>query len=178
MFGGREAGASTSDLWKFVGGEWIAPTLGADGPSAREDVGGAYLEHMGELLVFGGRDFSSDTYNHETWVMGCHPVPVSVDPWVLGAASEIRTIRVSPNPFSRETVLRYRLERAGLVRLHVFDPSGRRVAALVDGSRAAGPHDVVWSGRDQKGRRLPPGVYFYRLQVHDRIESGRMVHLR
>ena len=69
-----------------------------------------------------------------------------------------------PNPFDRSTKIRYGLKEAGPVQLEIFDASGRRVRTLVDATQPAGAFDVSWDGRDDAGREVSPGVYFYRVQ--------------
>jgi len=47
----------------------------------------------------------------------------------------------------------------------IFDPAGREVVVLVEGDRVAGFRTVRWDGRDARGRSMPAGVYFLRLQA-------------
>jgi glucose dehydrogenase len=42
---------------------------------------------------------------------------------------------------------------------------GRLVATLLDEQRAAGLHEVVWTGRDDAGRTVASGIYLYRIQA-------------
>jgi flagellar hook assembly protein FlgD len=56
--------------------------------------------------------------------------------------------------------------------------AGRRVRALLDGQRAAGLHQAAWDGRDDAGRAVASGVYFYRLQAAGRVETRRMLLLK
>ena len=70
-----------------------------------------------------------------------------------------------PNPFNPRTVLEFSLDRAGAVRLQVFDMRGRLVRTLVDERRTAGRQQVIWDGRDQAGRPVSSGQYFARLGV-------------
>jgi len=53
-----------------------------------------------------------------------------------------------------------------------------QVRALVDGTRTAGFHEVLWDGRDNCGRNLPSGVYFYRLEAGNSLEARKMVLAR
>ena len=62
---------------------------------------------------------------------------------------------VGPNPFADRVTIQ--VDRAG-VRLAVYDQSGRIVRRLDDSGLAL----VTWDGRDSKGRRVLPGVYFLR----------------
>ena len=80
-----------------------------------------------------------------------------------------------PNPFNPATVIRFDLARAATVSLGVYDVTGRRVADLVRGDLAAGPHTVAWQGRDAAGRVLPSGVYVYRLTADGEVRSGKML---
>lgn len=56
-------------------------------------------------------------------------------------------------------MLRYSLPAEGNVRIEIFNVAGRRVLTLVDGRRAAGDHEVAWSGETSRGR-APAGVYY------------------
>ncbi|MBN1824984.1 MAG: agmatine deiminase family protein [Candidatus Eisenbacteria bacterium] len=70
-----------------------------------------------------------------------------------------------PNPFNPQTTFRFDLKYEDHVELTVFDVRGRAVRHLVDGARDAGSHEVVWDGRDDRGRELSSGVYYYRLRA-------------
>jgi hypothetical protein len=70
-----------------------------------------------------------------------------------------------PNPFNPRTTLRFELTAGATVELAVFDMSGRRIATLAAGHRAAGRHEAEWQGRDDAGRSVPSGVYLARLRV-------------
>ncbi len=80
----------------------------------------------------------------------------------------------TPNPFNPTTMLSFELAAAGHARLKVYDTAGSLVATLVDERRDAGSHEVIWDGRDNAGRISSAGVYLYRLEVGDFIETKRM----
>lgn len=84
----------------------------------------------------------------------------------------------APNPFNPATTIRFRLSRDERARLSVFDIQGRLVRVLADGYLPAGEHFVSWDGRDDGGRNLASGVYFYRLSAEDFSVGRRMVMLR
>lgn len=94
---------------------------------------------------------------------------VQPDPLLAG-----RALAVAPNPALGATRVRYRNSVAGPVRLDVLDPAGRRVATLVSGTLPPGTHERVWDGRDARGRALPAGLYFLRLQAGGRAEVTRV----
>ena len=62
--------------------------------------------------------------------------------------------------------------------LTVYTISGQKVATLVQGTRAAGYHQVFWNGRDGTGAALASGLYLYRLQVGNQLKTRKMLLLR
>ena len=75
-----------------------------------------------------------------------------------------------PNPFNPSTRIKFDIPRGSPVRLKVYDMQGREVAELVNEKLSAGVYEYEWNGVG-----LPSGVYFYRLQVGEFIETRRMV---
>ena len=62
-------------------------------------------------------------------------------------------------------------------RVDVFDVRGRRVARLHDGPLAPGA-ELLWTGRDDAGRRLASGVYLARLSAPGAARTARLLLLR
>jgi len=71
----------------------------------------------------------------------------------------------APNPFTETTRFSFELRFPGSVRLDVIDVTGRRVRTLQDGSLSGGAHAFDWDGRDEAGRAVSAGVYFFRLRA-------------
>lgn len=80
-----------------------------------------------------------------------------------------------PNPFNPSTHIPFELTRGGRVALAVYDVAGRRVRAVLDRVLPAGLHEAEWDGRDDAGRAVASGVYFYRMQSGAKTETRRMV---
>ncbi|HEU4725156.1 MAG TPA: putative Ig domain-containing protein [Candidatus Eisenbacteria bacterium] len=86
---------------------------------------------------------------------------------------------VSPNPLNPEAVLSFMTTKPGSVRVRLYDTAGRFVRTLEDRSgAAAGYHDIRIDGRDESGKRLPTGVYFYRAETPDGVMNGRFTILK
>lgn len=83
-----------------------------------------------------------------------------------------------PNPFNPTTEISFNLPNAGEVRLEVFNVMGQQVVTLVNGALEAGSHTVTWDSRDNTGDRVSSGVYFYRLESGDLIDTKKMVLLK
>jgi hypothetical protein len=83
-----------------------------------------------------------------------------------------------PNPFNPETNMAFNLPGPSQVRLEVYSAAGRLVRGLIDGPMPQGDHSVRWNGRDDRGRLLPSGVYFCRLEAGGKTQTGRMVMIK
>lgn len=83
-----------------------------------------------------------------------------------------------PNPFNPTTEIEYELKQGGTVELAVFDVAGNRIRTLVSGARPSGPNTVLWDGRDNSGRTVSSGVYFYRIEAGQFTATKRMVLLK
>ena len=82
----------------------------------------------------------------------------------------------SPNPSAGASTIRYDLPGVEEVHLGVYDVSGRRVRSLVPGRRlSAGRHQAAWDGRDDSGRAVPRGVYFYHLAAGSYVATRRVI---
>ena len=84
----------------------------------------------------------------------------------------------APNPFNPETAIRYALPEEAGVRLAVYDALGRQVETLVEARQGAGVRQVAWDGRDQDGRAVGSGVYFYRLEAGGFSAVRRMLLIK
>jgi len=83
-----------------------------------------------------------------------------------------------PNPARASAIIQFSLPAESDVRVSVYDVSGRHVATLADGSYEPGPHEVVWDGRDARGRRVADGVYFYAMSASGFHDARKLVLLR
>jgi predicted alpha/beta superfamily hydrolase len=96
-----------------------------------------------------------------------------------GATSELSLLRPNaPNPFGRQTVLSFSLQAPAVTRMTIHDVAGRQVRELLTGRLPAGPHEVIWDGRDERGASVASGIYFYRIQAGELVEQQRMVLLK
>ncbi|MCI0691182.1 ASPIC/UnbV domain-containing protein [candidate division KSB1 bacterium] len=69
-----------------------------------------------------------------------------------------------PNPFNPTTAIRFAIEKPGVIRLEIYDLAGRLVRTLINNeNKISGGHLVIWDGRDDHGKPVGSGVYFYRL---------------
>ncbi len=88
-----------------------------------------------------------------------------------------------PNPVRSSTKIPFAIGApSGVARatLRIFDASGRLVRTLLENEAETLPavRLTTWDGRDEKGRRVGSGIYYYRLTVSGKDVSRRMVVLR
>jgi hypothetical protein len=81
-----------------------------------------------------------------------------------------------PNPFNPSTILTYRLNKAGQVRLSIYDITGREVNRLIDQYQYAGDYNVKWDSNSNNGIKMASGMYVARLDV-DNISASRKMLL-
>ena len=78
-----------------------------------------------------------------------------------------------PNPFNPSTHLEFGIPDLGFVSLKVYDALGKVVKTLVNENKPAGYYSLEFDGSD-----LPSGIYFYRLEAGEFVETKRMVLLK
>jgi flagellar hook assembly protein FlgD len=81
----------------------------------------------------------------------------------------------APSSAGRDMRIRFVVSRRTRVALGIFEPNGRQVRRLSNTETAAGPHTVTWDGRDDQGRRVEPGVYYYRLSAANGGERSTLL---
>ncbi|MFN0150131.1 MAG: FlgD immunoglobulin-like domain containing protein [bacterium] len=90
-------------------------------------------------------------------------------------------LSVSPNPAPRgEARVSYRVGTdLFAAEVAIYDVAGRRVRMLASGRLAPGVREVAWDGLDDRGARVPAGVYFVRSAVSGaEVASRRLVVVR
>ncbi len=60
----------------------------------------------------------------------------------------------------------------------MYNVLGQRVNILVDEEKPAGDYTAYWDGTDRSRGQVASGIYFYRLQINDRVSSKKMILLK
>ena len=83
-----------------------------------------------------------------------------------------------PNPFNPATVIEYALPKASQVRIQIYNILGQRVRNLVDEPQEPGYKMIHWDGKDDYGKEVSSGIYFYRIVAHTDQGSGDFIKCR
>jgi len=78
-----------------------------------------------------------------------------------------------PNPFNPATNIRYAVPQTSHVTIRIYNVTGQLVATLVNETRDAGYHNVVFDGT-----QLASGVYIYRMQAADFVQTRKLMLIK
>jgi len=138
------------------------------------DAGTAYLaveDYYGTVQVT--VDLAEGEYDGSAPDMGCREFSTA-SPVQMPEAADL-VLGAYPNPFNPMTTIEFTVPQDGQVELAVFDLGGRRVRSLLDGTRPAGTHTLVWDGRNDAGRPLPSGTYLVRARAGTGMATGKLL---
>ncbi len=167
----NRSGSSSDDII----GNW-PETLVVDGPGDLNDFIGSLNE--GDWVLTVSDNVGSDTGTLNSWGLNFTlPDPVSdaqddLLPKVTRLGANV------PNPFNPFTTIAFDLAQPGHTRLSIFNIRGMLVNRLVDEPMVRGAHTIQWDGRDQSGKGVASGTYFYRLESGTVVTEKKMVLIK
>ncbi len=129
------------------------------------DVSEGRLGDGGQAWVFFNPPSFNSTNDDTTDIPGLLPAKVLLS-------------RNYPNPFNPGTTLDFGLPTAGRVRIGIYDVRGRLVTTLVDEVHSEGGYSVQWRGKDSRGRFVPSGQYFARLEFGSEVRTRTLTLVR
>ncbi|MEW6684710.1 MAG: S8 family serine peptidase [Candidatus Edwardsbacteria bacterium] len=91
----------------------------------------------------------------------------------------------APNPFSSQTAIRYslsaishELSAISHTTLKIYNLAGQLVKTLINEPKSPGVYKISWDGRDDTGKQVANGIYFYRLEAGGFSATRKMILLR
>ena len=78
-----------------------------------------------------------------------------------------------PNPFNSYTYIKFGLPEASMVRLNIYDLTGRRVKTLIEGYQGAGWHSAIWIPE-----AMSTGMYILTLEADNALKLKRAVYIK
>lgn len=83
-----------------------------------------------------------------------------------------------PNPFNPSTVIGYQIANNSQVSLKIYNMLGQEVRTLVNTTQSAGQYKVQWDGKDNSGKAVSSGIYFYRLEAGSFVKTRKMMLMK
>ncbi len=136
---------------------------------------GFYREQDG-TLVYAGGEGSALSVNSKIDQLG--KFTVYYNPTHAFLPKSLELAQNYPNPFNPTTTIKFGLPELGKVKLVVYNILGQRVMDLVNGTRPAGYHTVIWNGRNSTGNQVASGVYIYRLETPKGVQARKMLFIK
>jgi hypothetical protein len=96
----------------------------------------------------------------------------------MGSPAQFSLSPNYPNPFNPETRIGYSLPWASHVKVEIFNILGQKIKTIVDEDQTIGDKEVIWDGTNENGEQVASGVYFYRLQAKDFVQTKKMVLMK
>ncbi len=97
---------------------------------------------------------------------------------ISSSAGPISLEKNQPNPLESYTDIEFVLTEPLEIKLVVYNLIGGPVKVLVQGSYNKGRHQLRWDGKDDNGKPLPNGVYFYRLESRRGVRIRQLIIMR
>ena len=91
---------------------------------------------------------------------------------------KIKLIGNYPNPFNPSTTISFSLSVDQNIDLVVYNTKGQAVKKLVSGQYPEGIHSMTWDGKDDTGKDVSSGLYFYKLITPYQEISKKMLLLK
>ena len=89
-----------------------------------------------------------------------------------------RLLPNAPNPFNPMTEINFEMEKPGMVRVSIYDVSGKLIKNLVSQQLTSGHHTRTWQGRDSSGRQVPSGAYYLRMDAGGKVDHRKIMLLK
>ena len=103
------------------------------------------------------------------------PVPFSVTGTShTNEPSSYPAFDIQPNPFNRETIFSFYIDKAEVVKISVCDVNGREVSQLRVNA-GSGKNMIIWYGNDEQGASLQAGVYFVKMHTSDGVITRKVM---
>ena len=83
-----------------------------------------------------------------------------------------------PNPFNPDTNIVFDLAKNALVKLEIYNIRGQLIRTLLNDEISAGRYNVQWDGKDDSGRYVATGIYFYQMRTDGYNAIKRMVLMK
>ena len=161
------------------------------------------LDSAGNVYVTGASQDSDTIYDYCTIKYVQTGTGVKDETENGGKPSEFELSQNYPNPFNPSTTIpftvhgkrgtengtfrttqksvygsQFMVHSPSHTTLTIYNILGQKVRTLVDEYKLSGEYKVVWDGKDDKGKSVSSGIYFYKLKVGDFSQVKKMLLIK
>ncbi len=106
------------------------------------------------------------------------PYGVEGGPQTVALPQSVALQPAYPNPASGLATISFQIPQKQKVSLEVYNILGQRVRNLISREMEPGYHRVSWDGRDDQGRQVSNGIYFYKLEAGSTRLTNKLAVVR
>ncbi len=147
-----------------------------------------YVFGNGAVIISNGTNTISSTVGQSTigsinnplqkinigfWQQYSQTITDVEDRWMLEVPKQYELYQNYPNPFNPTTTIRYALPKESKVKIIVYNILGEAVITLVDYLQSAGNYEVGFNASS-----MASGIYIYRIQAEDFVQTKKMVLMK
>ncbi|MBL7959178.1 choice-of-anchor D domain-containing protein, partial [bacterium] len=144
-------------------------------PDFEESKIGIYREDNGQWIYEGGEG-NRETVTAKIGKSGT--LAMFYNPEHVELPTRIELVQNYPNPFNPSTTIKFGLPDEGKIKLVIYNVLGQKVRELINESREAGFHTVIWNGKNDMGQQVSSGLYIYRLETLKGVQSKKMLLIK
>ncbi|MEO0228203.1 MAG: S8 family serine peptidase [candidate division WOR-3 bacterium] len=105
-------------------------------------------------------------------------ITIGVSEYKTDIPTKYQLFQPMPNPSPGYVRIKFALPYQRRVKLEIYNCLGQNVRTLIDEERKPGVYTIIWNGKDDLGRQVPAGIYFYQFRTDDYIATQKAVFLR
>ena len=159
---------------------WTQTYGGTDGDN------GYYVQQTsdGGYIIAGKTESFGIAGNADVWLLRLEPDPSDVEEETTSQKIDKSFILYQnfPNPFTNKTVIKYQIPNTvyhSPISLRIYNLAGKLIKTynIVNNNQSV-INQVVWNRRDNSNKKIPNGIYFYKLQVGNYIATKKMYLIR
>jgi N-acetylneuraminic acid mutarotase len=167
---GAPAGMRQSVLvYNISTNSWSTETFQISSPRIKM----AEVMFQGRLFVLGGFDSSSFAVDIVEEIISVGPV--GIERANVAAPFGHYLSQNYPNPFNNSTNISFGISKHGTVELIIYDIAGQLIRTLVKNELRSGNHLYQWDGKDDDGRLVASGMYFYQIVFDNSVQTRKML---
>ena len=83
-----------------------------------------------------------------------------------------------PNPFNPITYIEYSIPNYENIRLEILNIQGQQIKTIINEYHQPGFYQVAWTGKNDLGKPVPSGIYFYRLESMKYCLTKKLILLK